>query len=328
MGSLSIHLQSAGASALRTIGAVALPMRVESAAWAVPVGNDLLVLVNQPGTSQTRQWRIRSHDASGFDEFESHELLPPLPVVAAGAADCGQELLVTGADGRGKAIFLGATPPGQRAWQFEINGPTPIRWPVPGCAWQPVVVWQDAHGALEVAAASAAGLSGRRSIPVGGPPLEVAVGAGAVWAAWRTATAIEVVEIREHDSRSLRVPAAFASDVAIGADAVRACVAWTQADGAFFARLGAQAAPAEPAVSLDLGRARGGRLALIAGREALVWAQRAESSEHESPAWTSSLLLPGRPPLAIDGLVHAVAWWGDRVAVVGAAEIHFLQRER
>jgi hypothetical protein len=324
MDALSIGSEITEVETLEPAGALGLPIRVESAAWAAQVRDDLFVLINRPGMSETGLVRVRQH-AGRIPVYEV-EHLPSLPLVSAGTSECHEQLLVTGADATGHAVVLGSTSTGQVAWRLPFQGPRPVRWPVPGCAWEPVLVWQESRSALEVASVVSGGISGRRSFPVGGPPLSISVGARAVWAAWIEPTGIEMLEIRQHDARNLRMPVEFPGDVDIGVNASGTCIVWTQAGAAFFARVGSNGLPAEPPVPLDLGHARGGRLALIPGPEPLVWAQRVGFIESEGQEWTSSLVLPGRASLTIDGLVYAVTWWGDRVAVVGPDEISFLNR--
>src|SRR5262249_51646021 len=142
---LSFFVHPAGDSvpALQTAGTIALPVAVETSAWAVPVGGEVRVLINQPGSTQTTQLRV----------LPKHrvEPLPPLPIVVGGAAGCGRELVVTGADAKGLPLVLGVADDGKTTWQTSIDGPTPTLWPVPGCAPQPIICWQTSFDKLEVA---------------------------------------------------------------------------------------------------------------------------------------------------------------------------------
>lgn len=61
-------------------------------------------------------------------------------------------------------------------------------------------------------------------------------------------------------------------------------------------------------------------------KAALAWAQRIDVLEPRPPCWKNALVAPGEPACRIEGLVHAIAWWEDRVAVVGSSEILVLQR--
>jgi hypothetical protein len=188
-----------------------------------------------------------------------------------------------------------------------------------------VVAWQASPGALEVARAGPGGIARVRSVPVGGPPLDVAVGGGAAWAAWTERDAVRVAAARDGGVDELRLPARFPADVAVGASAEEAAVAWTEGAGAFLARLapGGAGAPA----ALELGPAAGGTLAVVAGPEPLAWAQRLETREGEEPGAVSALALPGRAPLLVHELVFAVAWWGRRIAVVCAGAVRLFDPE-
>jgi hypothetical protein len=310
---------------LKPLGAVALPWRVESAAFAAPLGEELFLFINRPGV-QTGQFRLRMRAAVDRPEYDI-EHVATLPVVAAGATACGGELLLTGADASGRPV-LAARATGAIAWQCAIEAARPVRWPVPGCAWTPIVVWQDIHGSLQVAEVSAAGEAHRQSIAVGGPPVSVAVTVDGVYAAWGTTAGIEIVHVQQRDARRTRLDAPRPGSVAIGACGSDACcVSWTSGKDAFVARVGRQQAAAPPA-ALDLPAADGGRVEVIPGAQPLVWAQRGEFFDRDGQRWTSSLVMPGHMPLTIDGLVHAVAWCGAVVAIVGSDDVQLLTRER
>jgi hypothetical protein len=292
-------------------GRIALPAAVHTAACAAAAGDDLVVLINRPGEGRADALRVRPGGTV--------QALPPLPMVAAGVALCGGELLATGADAEGTPLVIGVAADGGISWRVSLPGPAPTRWPVPGCAPGPVVAWQTAAGVLEVADAGPGGIGAARSVPVGGPPLDVAVGGGAVWAAWTERSAVRVAAVRGGGVVTLDLPAEFPSDVAAGATAEGAAVAWTERRGAFLSRIGG--GESRPPVALDLGPAAGGTLAVVAGPEPLVWAQRTETREGEAPGSVSTLVLPGREPARIDELVFAVAWWGRRVAAVCAGHV-------
>jgi len=305
--------------------ALALPVRVVSAAWAVPVEDRLMVLVNRPGASMTDLFRIARRDVDGLTRYDI-EPLQPLSFVAAGADARGEQLLVSGADGSGHPVVASVTSRGQPVAQWAIPGATPTHWPIPGWAWRPVVVWQTDHRALEVAELCPGAVAQHRSIPVGGPPLSLVVAASAVWAAWCSPDGIEVVHIQEQETRSLRVPVAGAADMALGLWGDQVCLAWTRASTVSIARIDAAEWVAPRPVSFHLADAHRGRLAVVSGTDPLVWVQHSALEDGEIPSWRSSLLVPGRSSLTIDGLVHAIACCGDRVAVVGAAEVYFLRR--
>jgi hypothetical protein len=114
--------------------------------------------------------------------------------------------------------------------------------------------------------------------------------------------------------------------VAVGACGSDAwCVGWTGGTEAFFARVDPRQPAAAP-VALDRAAGAVGRLEVISGPHPLVWHQRSESVDTTEQRWTSSLVLPGHAPLTIDGLVHAVAWWGTLVAIVGSDDLQLLRR--
>jgi hypothetical protein len=117
------------------------------------------------------------------------------------------------------------------------------------------------------------------------------------------------------------MPATFA----LGACRGVACLAWARGGSGFLARLGSSPVT-EPPASLDLRGAADGTLTLLGGPVPMVWAQRLESIEGEPARWRSVLGQPGESPLLIDGPVHAAAWWGDAVALVGTQEVMLLRR--
>lgn len=318
MRALSIHSTPASAR-LQPAGAIALPVAVETAALAVPFADELRVLINHPSLASATQLRLLS--------TQTIEQLPALPMVVAAAAPCGQELLVTGADASGRPTVLGVAADGRVCWQHRLNGSVPTLWPVPGCAPQPVIAWQTTLGKLEIANCGASGIEAARSISVEGAPLDVAIGGGAVWAAWPNASEIHCIGIMDQDTRRVGIEANFPGSFALGGCPEGACIAWARGDSAFLARISSEARLTGPPVALELPRAGNVKLAVVCGPEPLVWAQRGEFIEGQEGRWTSALVLPGSSPLIVEGFVHAVAWWGNVVIVIGWEEIRFMKRE-
>ncbi len=282
-----------------------LPAAADSAAWAIPFGRELRLFVNRPPSTLHLRLAGRSMD-----------MLAELPLVAAGAAACGDGILVTGADGAGRPVVTMVAGDGAIRWQHALAGPTPVRWPVPACLGAPAVVWQTSHRFLEVAAAGPGGLEGQRSVDVGEPPIALSIGNGAVRAVWPSSTGIEGVEIDQRGTRAIGMQTSRRPDaVAVGGTPAGTYVVWKLGAGVSFAR------PGESPLPLDVGRAANGTIAALSGTEPLVWAQLLESREREKPRWRSSLVIPGADRLDLDQLIHAVAWWGDRVVVVGVQDV-------
>lgn len=303
-------------NAFRLAGIIALPVAVDTAVYTAARDDELRLWINRPAT-KTLQLRVRPD--------RSIEELPPLGTVASGAARCDGEFVVTGANAEGRPVVLGLADDGTVAWQFSLDGPVPIRWPIPLCAPRPTIVWQTSTSTLEVARVDRSILAGHRAVPVGGPPLVVASAGDSIWAAWTGTSAVTCAEITETGVRAMQVPADLASDAAICGCSAGACVAWIQNGSAYFTRIVHGAAPTEPVVALDLAEAAGGTMALVAGPRAVVWAQRGEIIEGETPRWTSALVLPGWETFTVEGRVQAVVWWAGGLVVVGSEALYFVE---
>ncbi len=304
-------------TSLAPVTAIALPVMVDTAALAVSMEDGFHLLVNHSGSWETFHFRVR--------QSYQVEQLSALPLVGTGVVGCGQEIIVTGAGSSGFPQVLGVNLDSKVAWHFQVDDLIPIHHPVPGCTPRPVVAWQRDHGNLEVADCGPAGVVHRGTFRVGGPPLEIAFGHDRIWSAWATPTGIRLAGFGQ-DGLSSEIPASFASDMAVGAYPEGGCLVWTQSGTNLFGRVLADGRLAAPPEEIDLDGAAGGKLALVPGPEPLVWAQRVEIREGESPDWTSVLVIPGSLPIRIDGLVHAVAWWNEMVVIVGSETMHFLQR--
>lgn len=318
-GPLSIESNDAAKSSLRSAGVLALPVAVETAAQVLSLKDELHLLINRPGATSTVHLRL----LPSAQEFEQ---LPALPMVAAGACECAYKLLVTGADEAGHPFVLSLDADGKLLWQTNLDVASPARWPVPACAPQPLIAWQSAHGKLDAASCGPEGIGERHAFDVGGPPLSLACGNQSLLAAWGEAAGILCLEITEGNVRRIHVPATFPSEVAVGACSDGACLAWMQSDAAFFTRTAAEANVVATHLQLDLQDAGGGKLALVSGPQPLVWASRAELDTAHGPRWINALVLPGKSPLVLDGFVHAAAWWGERLAVVGSQELRLFER--
>ncbi len=302
---------------LTPVTAIALPIVVDTAALAISMEDGLHLLVNRPGSVETLHFRV----------LQSYQVeqVSALPLVGTGVVGCGQQIIVTGADSSGFPQVLCVNLDSKVAWHFEVDDLIPIHHPVPGCTPQPVIAWQRDHGNLEVADCGPAGVIRRGTFRVGGPPLEIAFGHEMIWSAWATPAGIRLAGFGQAGLSS-EIPASFASDLAVGAYPEGVCLVWTQSGTNLFGHVLADGRLAAPLEEINLEGAAGGKLALVPGPEPLVWAQRVEIREGESPDWTSALVFPGSLPIRIDGLVHAVAWWNEVVVIVGSETMHFLRR--
>jgi|GEM_PF-3876278 len=315
--SLAIESNNATASSLKPVDVLALPLAVETSAYAAQLGQELRLLINLPGLQATTA-HLRLLPTREMEE------LPPLPLVAAGVAQCADALLLTGADEAGAPVVMKVAADGKLLWQFKLEGASHARWPAPFCATQSYIVWQTSLDKLEVASCGPDGIVDSRSFGVGGPPLSVAAGTHAVWAAWNDATQIHCLEITEQSSRSIRLAAAFPNGVAIGACPEGACLAWIQAGSVLFTRINSETEFGENTIKLDL-QDTGGTLSVVSGTQPLVRASRADFDAGEEVEWTNALALPGKSPVIFKGFVHAVAWCGEMLAVVGSEQIYLLK---
>jgi hypothetical protein len=306
---------ASASSSVALVAVVGLPVAVQTAAWAVPGPTDLRLFINRPG--ETLQLRVRA---------DRHiEALPSLPVVTAGATRCGTQLIVTASDA-GKPVALGLTDAGTLAWRVEIPGPPPTLWPLPGCAPNPVVLWQTRSGQLEVANVGAHGLSGQHAVAAGGPPLDITTQASSIWLAWADATGVNVAEISAAGARPLHVPAASPAGVAIGAYPGGAFLAWARGASAFSLEIPAGQAPGSSSVAIetDLGTAAGGALNIVSGPRPVLLARRRQDTDGDGARVISALALPGKAPFVTDRMVHAAAWWQHTLVAVGTTELLFL----
>jgi hypothetical protein len=309
-------------AALRPAGAAALPIAVTTAARALDLGDELRLWINGPDAGETAQLRFRR--GRRLDRLPPG---PPLPIVLSDAVRCREEILAIGADARGRPLALGVSiEDGSVIWRREIEIPSPLAWPVPGCSPRPVVAWWEPAGTIVVAEIVRTGLGDRHTFATGGPPLVLSRGGKAFWAAWGDADGIHAVALGPGQERVVHLPAPRPSEVAAGLSRDGLVIAWTAGDGAFLVRFDEAGTPAGTPAPLDLADAAGGTLRIVSGPEPLVWAQRGEVVEGEPAHWVSSLVFPGLRPLLIDGLVHDVVWWGEAVVVVGSGELRLFER--
>ena len=294
--------------------ALELPIAVESAGWIVPFGDELRLLVNQPGDGTTAQYRFRLPNQ--IDE------LSPLPGVVAGACECSGKLIVTAANEKGQPLVLTVAADGSVLWQVALAGEMPIRWPVPGCGAQLVIAWQTEFGKVESAVVTAGGLSQRSSFPAGGPPLDVAVAGDSVWAIWSDATGVFAAENASGHRHEIKLDETYTSQLAIAADGNSVWVAWERDRGAFLARVGGQ--QVAPTRKIDLSDDAGGSLTVIPGPQPLLLLRRLIEHE-EVPRWRSVLAKAGDEPFVIDGMIHSAAWWHEMVAALSPTQLLFLK---
>ncbi|HXU46559.1 MAG TPA: hypothetical protein VN783_13610 [Thermoanaerobaculia bacterium] len=331
-------------AALRGAGIVALPVAATKEARALEVAGALRLFVAGPDSGETAQLRL---DPGGPRAPASiFSTLPALPLALADAACCGSEILVTGADPLGRAVAVGlSAADGSLVWRREIQ-PKGFAWPLPGCARGPVLVSQGGGGAIEIVAIAGGEPSAPRTVAAGGSSLStfaLSRGGRSLWAAWGHAGGIHAVDLGSGPGSNpggsdagfdlalgaprAGGPAALPRELAVATWRGGVALAWLGPDGAFLALCDGAGRPLDEPARIDLGDAEGGRLRLASGPEPLAWVQRGEAIEGEPMRWTSILSLPGSPPATLDGLIHDVAWWGERVVAVGEGEILILDSE-
>jgi hypothetical protein len=306
-------------SSLTPIGTIPLPFAVGTAAYALDVQGSLHAWINDPSSGRSQHVTLTSTD--------DLTLQAPVPLVLAGVAECRGTLVATGSDRDGRPAVIGLAAGGGESWRHLIDGPAPTRWPVPLCPSQASVAWQSRPGRLEVAHVGVDGLTGRRSIPVDGPAVEVAAAGGNVWCVWVEPTGIRGVASGADAVQGLHIRVPAPGSVAIATCGSGICVAWESEGRASFARLTSDGELAERPSTVDLGEAAGGRIAVVPGPSPIVWVQRLLSDDAGPPRWVSALARPGGGTLMVDGPIHAATTWRDRLVLVGTVSLHLLAIE-
>ena len=115
--------RASAAAGLQADGAVALPVAADSAARLLADGNDLHLWINGPDSGTTTWLRLSAQGR--LEPFST------LDFTCAGAALCGDLLLLTGADGQGQPLVAGYAPDGGLLWRHRLDGPPPTIWPMP-----------------------------------------------------------------------------------------------------------------------------------------------------------------------------------------------------
>lgn len=302
---------------------IGLPVEATGAAWAIAQGDALNLWINLPASGTTVQARI---DPGGVVSS-----LEPLPWILAGVASDEQMRLVTGADADGHPIVAALSAGGKPAWQHRIEGPAPLQWPVPVLLPEPVIVWQTQANEVRIAKVGAEGITGARRVTVNTASPQIAVAGGGCWLAWLDGSGVFAKQTTANDDErnepEVRWSLPGADTLALGFDARGLCAAWSAGASGGFGYLEPRGGAILDRVALDLADAAPGALRIFGGDAALVWAQRLEVLEPAPPRWKNALVAPAEPACRIEGLVHAMAWWGDRVAVVGRTAILVLQRK-
>jgi hypothetical protein len=318
MSRLVIHSLPGTTTSFPLLAVVGLPVEVESAGWIRPSHGNFRVWINCAGESRTLQFNVTP--AGKIDQRD------PLPLVAAGAADCGDNFIVTGADDRGLPVVAGTDQAGRLLWLHLLEGPPPFRWPIPGCGRHPAILWQTEQGRAETAAVSADGLARQNSFAVGGPPLDLQVALDSAWAVWADASGIWALETSAMGARKFHLSESYASEIAVRCSPDLVWVAWGREGSAFLARKTARHDAFEEPLKFDVRAASGGILEIIPGSEPLVHARRGWLEEGKPARILSVLTGPGYQPLTIEGMVYSIATQDDTVVLLGGTELVFLGR--
>ena len=296
---------------LTPAGVLGLPIAVATSAGLASGEEGLHILICQPEIAATAHVLL----PRGANAMIS---LPSLPLVAAGAVVSGEGLVVSGADAGGGALIIGLSRDGEMVWRSPLGGPPPVRWPVPFAMPEPVVVWQVLANQIEIAGINGGVLQAESAVRTGGPPLALAGAGGMLWAVWAEGGSVAGLMHDRAGTSLFRVADGAADAIAVGALDRQGWVAWTAAGATFLAEPGST--PGE----IELSRAAGGALAIIPGRFPVVWAQQTALDDYGDRIYVSALARRGRPPILFEGLVHAVAWWGEWLAVLGATDLWLL----
>jgi hypothetical protein len=318
MSRLVIHSLPGTTTSFPLLAVVGLPVEVESAGCIRPSHGNFRVWINCAGESRTLQFNVTP--SGKIDELDS------LPLLAAGAADCGDNFIVTGADDRGLPVVAGADQAGKLLWSHLLEGPPPFRWPMPGCGPNPAILWQTEQGRAETADVSVDGLSRQNSFKVGGPPLDLDVAPDSTWAIWADASGICALKTSAMGSHKFQLSKSYANEIAVRCSPDVVWVAWGQEGSAFLARKTASRDAFEDPLKLDVRAASGGTLEIIPSSEPLVHARRGWLEEGKPARILSVLTGPGYQPLTIEGIVYSIATQGNTVVLLGRTELVFLGR--
>jgi hypothetical protein len=299
-------------------GLVGLPVTVDSAGLLLPFEDEFRVWINRPGATKTIQLRVLPS--------QRIEELATLPVVLAGAVQCGSGFIVTGSDASGSAMVLGSAADGGVVWQHRVDGPQPIRWPVPCCAPRPTIVWQTEQGKMELADAWEAGVIRRGTFEVGDPPLEVAGAKHSIFAVWSDGAGIWTLKIANEQARPVRIQSSYVSEIAAGWCGENLAIAILQNHAVFLILAGEDGSAFGAPRQLDVPAKMLGSLTVVPGPKPLVWMRGGDSREGVAPQARSILTGPDMHAVEIDGLIYSVASQDDLVVLLGSNELLFLRR--
>jgi hypothetical protein len=199
-----VRVTSPGPGPLTLVDGAPLPVYAETAAWAVPFGDELRLFINRPGRrGDTAQLRVTA--ALHVSE------LPAVPMIAAGACACARQLVLTGADTDGHPVAAIVAADGKVVRRIAFKAAS-AAFPLPGCLLsRPVVLSHDSPRRLAIHEVGAAGSRPARLVDVGDDSLQVASVSGGLVAAWAEPYGISGVEIAEAEGDRLphpRCPAA------------------------------------------------------------------------------------------------------------------------
>lgn len=295
-------------------GRIGLPVAVQTAAYVVPLEDDLYLWINGPDGGETTQLRIT--------KTRQIEELPMLDIVTGGAVYCQKEFILTGTDLEGRPVVLRVTTDGIETWRTVVEGTLPTIWPSPYCIGQPVIVWQTSPDRMYVAEVKANRLSHLHSVDVAMPSIKMTSDGQAIYAVWADSSGVRGFQISVTDIKPIHSPMPYPDNLAIGTAQGTVFIAWQQGHSVSLGELNAGAKALH--ILFDASSVSG--FTLVSGSKPLLWMQQNTYGDHEDIMhWSSALALPHGAPLLIDGLVHRVAWWGDTLVVVGSLEILFFK---
>lgn len=308
-----------GKSAFVSDGSLVPPVAIQTAAWLIPVGDDLYMWINGPNGGETTQLRISSD--------RQIEQLPMLDVLTGGVCYCQQQFVLTGTASTGLPVVFKVDTAGNELWRYTLNDAAAATlWPAPYCIGKPAIVWQTEPRTLQIAKVDDSGIAAPYSIQVGMPPLKLTSNDQVIYTLWADNSGILGVEIGADDPHSIRIPMRYPDNLAAAPAPDGLYVAWQEGKSVYFSKIRENGKSPQSPSQIDLGEIVNGKLAIVSGTEPLLWAQQNTYDNQEETQWVSALARVSSTPLIIKGFVHNVVWWGEAIVVVGSLEMLFFKR--
>lgn len=317
MEEISFHIEdnAGNVPGFKLSAILPLPYAVSTAAWLLPMGDELRILINTGNAAV--------HLA--VSKKKEITIMLPIDRVIAGAAADDKQLLVT----TNLPSVAAINRQGIKEWEYDIKTEDPLIWPRPFINKKMQLAWQVQNGLLEISEPGFDGLHNHRRYTVGETPLFFASEKEKLYCVWKKADDIEGIEITGDVARSFKTTVGTASQVLLTAENNSLLIALQHHDSVELVRFTHTDMPASrTVVKLPAGVTEIASV-IAAGKETVFLLKKKSEGWQENELQIQHVLFAdGYNTIIVNGFIHAITYWNGQLVLLGTSMLYLVNLKK